>query len=144
MHVITKAALAALALGGAAGVALAQSNMPTQNMPMQNMPMQNMPMQNMPGMGHGAMHGAAAGPATAEFEEANARMHKDMAIAFSGNADVDFARGMIPHHQGAIDMARIELKYGKDPELRKLAEDIIKAQESEIAFLKAWIAKNAK
>lgn len=41
-------------------------------------------------------------------------------------------------------MARIELQYGKDPELKKLAEEIIKAQESEIAFLKAWIAKNAK
>ena len=45
---------------------------------------------------------------------------------------------MIPHHQGAIDMAKVELKYGKDPELKKLAQDIIDAQEKEISFMKDW------
>lgn len=99
-------------------------------------------------MDHGAMdHGAAkgaSGPSTEAYEAANARMHEGMAIPFTGNADIDFARGMIPHHQGAIDMARIELEHGKDPELRALAQEIIKAQEGEIAFLKAWLAKNAK
>lgn len=102
----------------------------------------------MPGMDHGAMdhsaHMSAASPSTQAFEAANARMHEGMAIPFTGNADIDFARGMIPHHQGAIDMARIELEHGKDPELRALAQEIIKAQEGEIAFLKAWLAKNAK
>lgn len=95
-------------------------------------------------MGHGNTASAAASGSTAAYEAANARMHEGMAISFSGNADVDFARGMIPHHQGAIDMAKIQLEHGKDPELRKLAEEVIKAQEGEIAFLKAWLEKNAK
>ncbi|WP_410010631.1 DUF305 domain-containing protein [Phyllobacterium zundukense] len=76
------------------------------------------------------------------FAEANAKMHKDMAIPFTGNADKDFVSGMIAHHQGAIDMAKVELEYGKDPEIRKLAETIIAAQESEINQMKDWLAKN--
>lgn len=77
------------------------------------------------------------------YAEANQTMHKEMMIQFTGNADVDFAKGMIPHHQGAIDMAKIELQYGKDPELRQLASEIIAAQEKEIQFLKLWLEKNA-
>lgn len=87
---------------------------------------------------------AALHPATAAFEAANARMHKDMAMSFTGNPDVDFARGMIPHHQGAIDMARIALEHGKDPEMRKLAQEIIAAQEKEIAFIQAWLKKQGQ
>ena len=67
-----------------------------------------------------------------------------MDIEFTGNADADFAKGMIPHHQGAVEMAKIVLEHGKDPEIRALAEGVIKAQESEIAFMNAWLAKNAK
>jgi len=78
------------------------------------------------------------------FAEANAKMHKDMMVEMTGNTDVDFVRGMIPHHQGAIDMAKIELQYGKDPEIRKLAEAVIKAQEAEIAEMNAWLSKNSK
>ena len=84
------------------------------------------------------------GAASKAFAKANAAMHTAMDIEFTGNADVDFAKGMIPHHQGAIEMAKIVLEHGKDPELRALAEGVIKAQESEIAFMNAWLAKNAK
>ncbi len=83
-------------------------------------------------------------PSSIAFGSANDKMHKDMAISYSGETDVDFVRGMIPHHQGAIDMARIELQYGKDPETRKLAEGIIAAQESEIAQMKAWLKARGK
>ncbi len=92
------------------------------------------------------MHGQAANaanPASQAFAAANARMHKDMAIRFTGNADADFTRGMIPHHQGAVDMAEIVLKFGKDDEIKKLATDIIAAQKTEIAQMQAWLQKNA-
>jgi uncharacterized protein (DUF305 family) len=64
-----------------------------------------------------------------------------MAIEFTGDPDVDFARGMIPHHQGAIAMAEAVLEYGQDPEIRALAEGIIAAQEQEIEFLRSWLAE---
>jgi uncharacterized protein (DUF305 family) len=96
---------------------------------------------DMSSMDHGSMHD---NPSSKAFAEANAKMHKDMAVPLTGNADVDFVRGMIPHHQGAIDMAKIVLEHGKDPEIRKLAEDVIKAQEGEIAMMKAWLAKNGQ
>ncbi len=111
---------------------------------------QAMPMQpsQMPGGPH-AGHGSAAAPndsspSTAAFRAANARMHKEMDIAYSGDADVDFVKGMIPHHQGAVDMAKIVLAFGKDPELRKLAQEIIAAQEKEVAFMQEWLKKSGK
>jgi uncharacterized protein (DUF305 family) len=87
---------------------------------------------------------AESAPSSKAFEAADEKMHKDMVMSFTGDTDVDFVEGMIPHHQGAIDMAKVELQYGKDPELRKLAEDITKAQETEIAMMNAWLAKHQK
>ncbi|WP_283195294.1 DUF305 domain-containing protein [Rhizobium sp. AN80A] len=84
------------------------------------------------------------GPSSRAFSEANNKMHKGMMIEYSGNADVDFVRGMIAHHQGAIDMAKVELQYGKDADMRKLAEGVIKAQEAEITEMQAWLKANAK
>jgi len=60
----------------------------------------------------------------------------------TGNADVDFVKGMIPHHQMAVDMAEKLLKDGKDPEIRKLAEDIISAQKKEIEQMNGWLSKH--
>src|SRR6266849_7450759 len=67
--------------------------------------------------------------------DAVARMHAAMNVPFSGDADRDFARMMIPHHQGAIDMALVELRYGKDKRLVRLAQEIIVAQQQEIAVM---------
>ena len=87
---------------------------------------------------------ADASAATKAYSEASAKMHADMTMAYTGDADKDFIKGMLPHHQGAVDMAKIVLQYGKDPKVRKLARGIIKAQNAEIAWMKQWIAKNAK
>lgn len=111
--------------------------------PGHQMPMPNAPAGQQGGhAGHGAMNMQGMSPAAKAFAEANAKMHKDMTMQFSGNADVDFARGMIPHHQGAIDMSEIVLKHGRDPSVRKLANEIIAAQKKEIAQMRAWLQRN--
>lgn len=94
--------------------------------------------------GHEMMMDGASNDAVKAYEAANAQMHGAMAIKYTGDPDVDFVRGMTPHHQGAIDMAKVVLKYGKDPEVRKLAEDIIAAQEKEIAWMEGWLKKHAQ
>jgi uncharacterized protein (DUF305 family) len=96
---------------------------------------------------HQHMMQAMATPVAAPedvYAGAMQKMHHDMAVTPTGDPDIDFVNGMIPHHQGAIDMAKIELEKGKDPEIRKLAEGIVAAQEKEIAFMKEWQARHVK
>lgn len=98
-----------------------------------------LPLQAQDHSAHGQMGAASQG-----YMDAMTKMDMDMkAMIMSGKAGVDFARMMIPHHQSAIDMAKAYLASDeKDPELTKLSNDIIAAQESEIAFLKEWLARN--
>jgi hypothetical protein len=68
------------------------------------------------------------------------KMHMAMgAIKRSGNSDVDFVRLMLPHHQAAIDMAKTQLLYGKDAQMRRLAQEIITDQQSEIELMQGWL-----
>jgi len=68
------------------------------------------------------------------------KMHMAMgAVAQSSNNDVDFVRLMLPHHQAAIDMAKTQLLYGKDPQMRRLAQEIITDQQLEIELMQRWL-----
>lgn len=98
----------------------------------------------MDGRPGGMMAPGSDDPVHAAFAAINRRMHQEMVIPAEDDPDTAFARAMIPHHQGAIDMARVVLGFGKDPELRKLAEEVIEAQEREVAFLQQWLAKQPK
>jgi uncharacterized protein (DUF305 family) len=87
-------------------------------------------------------------PSAAQFMQAmNAsmkHMDRDMAAApMNGDVDHDFATMMMPHHQGAIDMAKVELTYGKEPVMRRLAQEIIVDQQSEIDAMQLWLTKNS-
>jgi uncharacterized protein (DUF305 family) len=94
--------------------------------------------------GHGSPSAPSEPASTKAYRIANDKMHKDMDIKFSGDADIDFFKGMIPHHRGAIDMAKVVLAHGKDPETKKLAQEIIAAQEKEIAFMRDWLKKRGQ
>jgi uncharacterized protein (DUF305 family) len=80
-------------------------------------------------------------PADAAMMQGMVEMQRSMATApETGDADRDFVAMMIPHHHGAVSMAQAELRYGHDPELRALAQDIIAAQKREIGQMRAWQA----
>lgn len=87
-------------------------------------------------MNHNA-HTATASPNI--YAPAMTKMHTSMQMGSSGNSDVDFMRGVIPHHQGAIDMARIALANSSDPVVRKLATEIVEAQKTEISLMQRWL-----
>jgi uncharacterized protein (DUF305 family) len=87
----------------------------------------------------------AADAAHAALSAGMDQMQVDMMAGMQApDIDVAFVCGMIPHHQGAIAMARAELKFGKDPANRRLAEGIIAAQEKEIAGMLDWLEKHGK
>jgi uncharacterized protein (DUF305 family) len=94
------------------------------------------------GPSQGAAQAATLGSAVTEkpfLAENNAAMDKmmaGMAVKPTGDVDVDFASMMIPHHQGAIDMALAELRYGKNEQLRRIAQEIIVDQQQEIAAMR--------
>lgn len=110
------------------GGAVAQQPTPMPGMEMKGMDMMKM------------MPGAADTPSTAAYKASMMKMMHDMPV-FTGDADVDFLKQMRPHHQAAIDMAKVVLANGRDADTRKLAQDIIAAQEKEIAVIDAWLKK---
>jgi uncharacterized protein (DUF305 family) len=80
-------------------------------------------------------------PSTAAFQAADHSMMTGMSgVEYTGDADHDFVAHMIPHHEGAVAMAKVELKYGKDAKLRALAKEIIASQDKEVVFMKQWLA----
>lgn len=125
----TAAGIALLALAGALLHPLANAQTPAKPAAMQ--------------------HGMAGGSTMAGSGMDMMSMMKDMndkmsSMKMSGNADVDFAAMMRVHHQGAIDMAQAELRDGKEPQMRKMARDIIAAQKKEIAQLDKFLAKKGQ
>ena len=122
--------LCAAVVAVAATAALAQSSVPEKIAPPLPTPApHSMPMAN-------------AGPSTQAFKAVDNQMMTAMNRPMTGDADQDFVGGMLPHHQGAVAMARVELQYGKDAELRRLAQAIVAAQEQEIAVMRAWQEKH--
>lgn len=80
-------------------------------------------------------------PGTCALDEANHKMHKEMAVEWSGDTDADFLRAMIPHHVGAVDMANAVIEHGHDPKIKALAEEIVRTQEREIAQMREMLSE---
>jgi uncharacterized protein (DUF305 family) len=89
-------------------------------------------------------HGASMDQAHTDLMKGMDAMHAEMMQGMMvDDIDTAFVCGMIPHHQGAIDMAKAELEHGDDPWVKELAQKVIDAQTQEIAEMKAWLAKQA-
>ena len=133
-----KTLVAAVTLTAVAGIASAQMNHGMHGSDGM------MKMEDMQGMMQMMMPTDGDSESTKAYKQADMDMMQGMAVEYTGNADVDFRLKMIPHHQGAIDMAKVALEHGTDPETKALAEAIIAAQEREIAEMQAWLEKNRK
>jgi len=92
----------------------------------------------------GASHagGTTDSPSTAAYREASAQMHAAMSIDYTGDPDIDFLRGMIAHHEGALAMAKVAVEHGEAQDVRALAEEIIAAQEAEIIRMRIMLARH--
>ena len=103
-----------------------------------------------PHAGHGSHAGhsssasskATTTTSTKKYQQINDNMHKSMDIKFTGDADKDFLAAMIPHHQGAVEMAEVVLQHGKNPKIRQLAQEIITMQKKEIAEMKQLLKES--
>ena len=81
--------------------------------------------------------------AWSQLQSSMEKMHTAMAsVDASGDSDADFVRLMIPHPQAAIDMAKAQLMYGKDPQMRRLAQEIITDQQSDIELMNLWLKQH--
>jgi len=95
-------------------------------------------------MDHSTAH-SAGGAASKAYMQSMEDMHEAMqAMKPTGDANVDFVMMMKPHHEAAVNMAKAYLKYGSDPMLKKMAEDIISSQDKEIREMDAWMEKHGK
>lgn len=148
---MTRSISAALILIALAGPAFAQSShqghgtapAPGAAARMGQIGMGMMSMDSMQAMMKTMMPAPGDAASTKDFKSADMKMMHDMAVPYTGNADVDFRTKMIPHHQGAIDMAKVALAHAKDETTKTLAAQIIKDQEREIAEMREWLSKNA-
>lgn len=98
-----------------------------------------------PGMHMKMMQPTASDSASTKgYKESMMGMMQTMPMTFTGDADIDFMMQMKRHHQGAIAMAKVELANGKDAEAKKLATEIVAAQEKEIAMIDTWLKSKGK
>ena len=100
--------------------------------------------QKMMGSGMARMPKGDTGPSSMAFNGIMAKMHQDMQIAYTGNADIDFVKAMIPHHQAAVEMAKTVLAFGKEPEVKKFAEGVLNSHGAAIAWSNEWLKKQGQ
>lgn len=149
---MTRSISTALILLALAGTAVAQSShqghgtapAPGAAAPMGQMGMGTMSMESMQAMMKTMMPAPGDAASTKDFKSADMKMMHDMAVPYTGNPDIDFRTKMIPHHQGAIDMAKVALAHAKDETTKALATQIIKDQEREIAEMRDWLSKHGQ